>query len=54
LLPINVEHATTVESLAAHHRDPFDRMLVAQAIIDSLELVSADGIFDQYGVTRLW
>jgi PIN domain nuclease of toxin-antitoxin system len=43
-----------VASLSFHHRDPFDRMLVAQALADSLPLVSADPIMDTYGVTRLW
>jgi PIN domain nuclease of toxin-antitoxin system len=54
LLPISLAHATTVEELAAHHRDPFDRLLTAQAISEGLSLVSADSIFDQYGVARLW
>jgi PIN domain nuclease of toxin-antitoxin system len=43
-----------VERLVVHHRDPFDRLLVAQAMAEALPLVSADGIFDQYGVNRLW
>jgi PIN domain nuclease of toxin-antitoxin system len=54
LLPISLGHATMVEGLVAHHRDPFDRMLVAQAMTEALPLVSTDGIFDQYGVNRLW
>ncbi len=54
LLPISLDHATMVEELAAHHRDPFDRLLVAQAMVEGLSLVSADDIFDQYGVSRLW
>jgi len=54
LLPISLTHATLVEGLVAHHRDPFDRLLVAQAMTDSLPLVSSDGIFDPYGVKRLW
>lgn len=54
LLPISLDHATLVEGLAMHHRDPFDRLLVAQAMSEALPLVSTDGIFDQYGVSRLW
>jgi PIN domain nuclease of toxin-antitoxin system len=54
LLPIGLNHATMVEGLAAHHRDPFDRLLIAQAMAEGLSLVSADVIFDQYGVSRLW
>ena len=54
LLPISLAHATMVEGLVAYHRDPFDRLLIAQAMIDGLSVVSADGTFDQYGVNRLW
>ena len=54
LLPISLDHATMVEGLAAHHRDPFDRLLIAQAMTEGLSLISADVIFDQYGVSRLW
>ncbi len=54
LLPISIEHATMVESLAPHHRDPFDRLLVAQAIANNLTLVGRDPIFDRYGVRRTW
>lgn len=54
LLGIELSHATFVETLPPHHKDPFDRLLIAQAIIEKLPLVSADTVFDQYGVTRLW
>ena len=54
LLPISLDHATTVEGLAAHHRDPFDRLLIAQAMTEKMPVVSADVVFDQYGVSRLW
>lgn len=54
LLPINLEHATTVETLPLHHRDPFDRLLVAQAMVEGLKIVGADRVFDQYSVARLW
>jgi PIN domain nuclease of toxin-antitoxin system len=37
-----------------HHRDPFDRLLIAQALVEGLTLVSSDVAFDQYGVTRVW
>jgi PIN domain nuclease of toxin-antitoxin system len=47
-------HATFIETLPQHHKDPFDRLLVAQALIESLPLVSGDAILDHYGVTRLW
>jgi PIN domain nuclease of toxin-antitoxin system len=54
LLPIELDHATMVEGLAAHHKDPFDRLLVAQAMIERLPIVSGDVVFDQYGISRLW
>ena len=54
LLAIELAHATFVESLPPHHKDPFDRLLVAQAMIEKLSLVSADAAFDRYGATRLW
>jgi PIN domain nuclease of toxin-antitoxin system len=54
LLPISLAHATKVEDLPTHHRDPFDRLLTAQLIVEGLSLVSVDTIFDQYGVARLW
>ena len=54
LLPITLEHATAVESLPFHHRDPFDRLLVAQAQWERCPIVSADSMFDLYSVQRLW
>ncbi|AEP13146.1 MULTISPECIES: type II toxin-antitoxin system VapC family toxin [Chloracidobacterium] len=41
-------------ALPFHHRDPFDRMLVAQSLIEGMPLLSADTIFDAYGVNRIW
>ena len=46
LLPIRLNHATAVEALSWHHRDPFDRLLVAQSIVEGLPLVSGDVILD--------
>jgi PIN domain nuclease of toxin-antitoxin system len=40
--------------LVTHHKDPFDRLLIAQAIIERIPIVSTDAVFDQYGVTRVW
>nr|MBF0223206.1 type II toxin-antitoxin system VapC family toxin [Desulfobulbaceae bacterium] len=53
-LPISFQHVTRVESLAFHHRDPFDRLLVAQALEEKMIIVSADPIFDTYKVKRIW
>lgn len=54
LLAIALEHAAAVESLPLHHRDPFDRMLIVQALAERIPIVSADAVFDAYSVTRLW
>ncbi|OQX08611.1 MAG: twitching motility protein PilT [Desulfobulbaceae bacterium A2] len=54
LLNIDLRHATKVEKLPFHHRDPFDRLLISQAITEKLTLVSADSIFSGYGVNLLW
>lgn len=54
LLGIELAHVTFVESLPFHHRDPFDRLLTAQAQIERLEIVSSDAIFDKYGAPRVW
>jgi PIN domain nuclease of toxin-antitoxin system len=54
LLGIELYHATFVESLPLHHRDPFDRLLVAQAIIEAIPIISVDVALDPYGVRRLW
>jgi PIN domain nuclease of toxin-antitoxin system len=37
-----------------HHKDPFDRLLIAQALVEAIPIVSVDAAFDAYGVTRLW
>ena len=53
-LPISIEHAIRAGSLPGPHSDPFDRMLIAQAILDDLVLVSNETAFDRYGIQRLW
>jgi PIN domain nuclease of toxin-antitoxin system len=47
-LPISAQHAWGVHDLPAHHRDPFDRLLLAQALIERLPIVTADSRFDDY------
>jgi PIN domain nuclease of toxin-antitoxin system len=54
MVPIEVRHATLLTTLSHHHKDPFDRMLIAQAIVEQIPIVSADVAFDAYAVTRLW
>ena len=53
-LPINVKDLEVYLSLPLHHRDPFDRILLAQAINHSLSLVSQDTQMDAYSIQRLW
>ncbi len=53
-LAISVDHAIRAGALPRHHKDPFDRMLVAQAQALGFPIVSADAVFDRYGVTRIW
>jgi PIN domain nuclease of toxin-antitoxin system len=54
LLPIGLRHIALVSTLPFHHRDPFDRLLVAQSLAEDLPLVSADTRLDRYGIERLW
>lgn len=53
-LPISAAHALRVESLPFHHRDPFDRLLIGQALEDQLTLVTCDQAFHHYEVPTLW
>jgi PIN domain nuclease of toxin-antitoxin system len=53
-LPISIELAQRAGSLPGEHRDPFDRMLIAQAQTENLPLVSNEKIFDEYGIRRVW
>jgi PIN domain nuclease of toxin-antitoxin system len=54
VLPVKLEHAVSVASLPAHHRDPFDRLLVAQAATEGLILVTRDPQLAKYGTPILW
>jgi PIN domain nuclease of toxin-antitoxin system len=54
VLGIELAHATFVETLPPHHKDPFDRILISQSLLKTMPIVSADTLFDPYGVTRLW
>lgn len=54
VLPITIEYADAHASLPKHHSDPFDRLIVAQALVEEVAIVSADARMDDYGVTRLW
>lgn len=52
--PVTVEYADVQAALPNHHRDPFDRLLVAQAQVENVQVVSGDAVFDQYGIVRCW
>jgi PIN domain nuclease of toxin-antitoxin system len=54
LLPITHEHLAWLVDLPFHHRDPFDRMLVAQSLYEQIPIVSVDPQLNAYGVTRIW
>jgi PIN domain nuclease of toxin-antitoxin system len=54
LLPISLAHLQHVGRLPHHHRDPFDRLLVAQSLVEGLPIVSADPALDAYDVERIW
>lgn len=54
LLPISYSHSIELVNLPFHHNDPFDRMLIAQAMNESLSIISRDASFDDYGIHRIW
>ena|SRR5436309_166808 len=54
VLPVEWTHAAAVEKLPLHHRDPFDRLLVAQALAEDLPVVTDDPAFRSYGVKVVW
>jgi PIN domain nuclease of toxin-antitoxin system len=54
LLPITLAHTVAVATLPFHHRDPFDRLLIAQALVEALPVISRDHSWDAYGVKRIW
>ncbi len=53
-LPIGSEHLKLLRLLPYHHGDPFDRLIIAQALHENLTVISSDGQFDNYGVRRIW
>jgi PIN domain nuclease of toxin-antitoxin system len=53
-LPINIRHALHVFNLPEHHRDPFDRIIISQAIIEGLNIITSDREFSKYPVEVIW
>jgi PIN domain nuclease of toxin-antitoxin system len=54
LLDILLPHVLQVGALSLYHRDPFDRMIIAQSLVENLPVLSSDNAFDAYGVNRIW
>jgi len=54
ILAIEPKHTSALTAMPMHHKDPFDRLLIAQAQVEQLAIVSADVAMDAYGVRRLW
>ena len=54
ILPVYLSHALYLENLPLHHKDPFDRLLISQAFVENMTLVSADADFGNYQVKLLW
>ena len=54
ILPITLAHVLALQNLPLHHKDPFDRLLIAQAGIEEAVLISSDAVFTKYDVRLLW
>ena len=53
-LPIELSHALHVETLPTHHKDPFDRILIAQSLVENLPILTSDRLIAQYDVEVIW
>lgn len=53
-LPISIRHGRIAGNLQVAHKDPFDRLLIAQSLADDIPLISNETLFDDFGVTRVW
>ena len=54
ILPLTLPYLDRVSSLPFHHKDPFDRLIIAQALVEQLSVATSDAKFDSYGVERIW
>ncbi|MBF2014773.1 MAG: type II toxin-antitoxin system VapC family toxin [Rivularia sp. T60_A2020_040] len=54
ILPIDLTHIYALNNLPSHHKHPFDRILIAQAMVEQIPIVSIDEVFDNYPIKRLW
>ncbi|MDJ0728364.1 MAG: type II toxin-antitoxin system VapC family toxin [Crocosphaera sp.] len=54
ILPISLDHLNLISTLPLYHRDPFDRLIIAQSLVENLTIISKDSAFDAYAITKLW
>ena len=54
LLNITLAHLSQIENLPFHHRDPFDRLIISQSLVEGIDVVGSDATWDTYGVKRHW
>ncbi|WP_158552491.1 type II toxin-antitoxin system VapC family toxin [Spirosoma telluris] len=54
IYPIELRHTFLLSHLEQHHKDPFDRLIIAQSIVDAIPVISVDAAFDLYPVNRIW
>ncbi|MEG4006806.1 type II toxin-antitoxin system VapC family toxin [Microcoleus sp. Pol11C1] len=54
LLKINLDHLNAIVTMPFHHKDPFDRLLIAQSMVEGIPILSKDSAFDAYSINRLW
>ncbi len=54
ILEISIAHLKRVAELPLIHRDPFDRLLIAQSLVEDLPIITSDGMFDAYAIQRVW
>ena len=54
LLNINLEHLNAIVTMPFHHKDPFDRLLIAQSMVEEIPILSKDSAFDAYSINRIW
>jgi PIN domain nuclease of toxin-antitoxin system len=53
-LNINLDHLNAIVTMPFHHKDPFDRLLIAQAMVEGIPILSKDSAFDAYSINRIW
>jgi PIN domain nuclease of toxin-antitoxin system len=54
VLPVKLDHVLKIETLPMHHRDPFDRILIAQSLEENLPLITSDAVFNRYDLEVIW